>query len=104
GGGRARRRAGGGAQRQARPVLEEGLRLAVAGVRGGAVHGHDRAGQGAVRAAEAARQGPGRGGAAARAGRGPELEETGGGQGGPVRPVRDGRRDQRVAAQGRHGG
>ena len=42
--------------------------------------------------------------AAARARRRPGDRQADGGQGRPVRPVRDRRRDQRVAAQGRRGG
>ena len=62
-------------------------------------------GQGAVRPAEDPRpphrrRGP----AAARARRGPGHRQADGDQGRPVRPVRDRRGDQRVAAQGRRGG
>ena len=65
----------------------------------------DRGGE-AVRPAQAARP-PGRRGrgpAAARARRGPRVGQADGDQGRPVGAVRDRRRDQRLAPQGRRGG
>ena len=64
-----------------------------------------RPGEGAARRAQAARPRPrGRGAAAARAGQRPGVGQADGDQGRPVRPVRDRRRVQRHAAQGRRGG
>ena len=101
---RTGRRAGHRAERPVRAVREEGHGQPVAGVGGPAVHPDPGRGQGAVRPA----QGPRpphrrRGSAAARARRGPGHRQADGDQGRPVRPLRDRRRDQRVAAQGRRG-
>ena len=102
---RAGRRAGDRAERPVRAVREEGLGQPVAGVGGPAVHPDPGRGQGAVRPAQAPRPPHRRGGpAAARARRGPGHRQADGDQGRQVRPLRDRRRDQRVAAQGRRGG
>ena len=103
--GRARRRARHRAERPVRPLRQEGHRQPLAGVRGPAVHADPGRGQGDVRPAQAARpRCPRDGPAAARARRGPRHRQADGDQGRPVRPVRDRRRDQRLAAQGRRGG
>src|SRR6478609_8988414 len=99
------RRAGHRAERPVRAVREEGHGQPVARVRGAAVHADPGRGQGAVRPAEDPRpphrrRGP----AAARARPGPGHRQADGDQGRTVRPVRDRRGDQRVAAQGRRGG
>ncbi len=87
------------------PYVKKGDREPVAADRGGDVHRHPRPGEGAARGAQGARPGPRRrGAAAARARRRPGDRQADGDQGRPVRPLRDRRRDQRVAAQGRRGG
>ena len=103
---RAGRRAGHGAERPVRPVRQEGHRQPLAGARGAAVRHHPGRGEGTVRPAQGARPPDERRGgpAAARARRGPRVRQVHGDQGRPLGAVRDRRRDQRVAAQGRHGG
>ena len=87
---RARRRAGHRAERPVRAVRQARHREQVAGDRRGHVHRHLRAGQGAAGAAQAPRPRAGRRrAAAARARPGPRERPADGGQGRPVRPVRD---------------
>ena len=87
---RSRRRAGHRAERPVRALRQARGREQVAGVRRGHVHCHLRAGQGAAGAAQGPRPRAGRRrAAAARARRGPRERPADGGQGRPVRPVRD---------------
>ena len=87
---RDRRRAGHRAERPLRAVRQARHREPVAGDRGGDVHRHLRAGDRAAGAAQGPRPGAGRGRAAAAGdGRGPRDRLADGGQGRPVRPVRD---------------
>ena len=90
------------AERALRAVPEEGHGLAVAADRGADVRHHPRGSAEDLLRAEAA-WAPGRGAAAEGAGRGPGVRSAGGGEGGPLRSVRDRRRDERDAAQGRLG-
>ena len=84
-------------QRPLRPVRQARRRLPLAGERGQALHGHAGGGAGAAGRPEDP-PAPRRRAAAARDGRRPGHREADGDQGGPVRPVRDRRRVQRVAA------
>ncbi len=102
--GPARRRGRYRAERAVRALCEARYGQPLTGIRRADVHGHARRGDGAVRAAEDARpRGPRGHAAAAGAGRRLRERQADRAQGGPVRPVRDRRRDQRLAAQGRHG-
>ena len=89
------RRGDPGRERPLRPVHQAGQGDALARRRGAALHGHDRGGARAARAAEgAARPRPGE--AAAEGSRpGSRHRQADRRQGGPLRPVRHGRRDER---------
>jgi DNA topoisomerase-1 len=101
GGRRSRRRRGDhGAERPVRPLHQEGHRHPVDRDRGAALHDHPRRRRADLGRAEAPpradRQGP-----AARARARSRFGPPDRPQGRPLRPVRDRRRDQRLAAQGR---
>ena len=94
----AGRRRDPGRERALRPLHQEGHRDPVARKRGAAVHRHPRRGDGAARAAEGA-AGPRPGEAAAEGSRArPGFGEADRRQGRAIRPVRDGRRDEREPA------
>ncbi len=85
------------------PYVSQGKESRSLTERGGAVHGHPRAGAGAAGPAQAVRPACRRAEAAAQDARqGPGDRRRDGRQGGPLRPVRHRRRDQRQPAQGRH--
>ena len=90
-----RRRRGDGPERPLRPVRQEGHRIAVARERGAAVHDLARGRAGAAREAEGATRPRAGQAAAARARRRPGQQQAGGAQGGPFRPLRDRRGDER---------
>ncbi len=85
------------------PYLKKGSGLPIPGGRGSALHRDPGPGAGSVRPAQDQAGSGSRRGPAAGAGAGPGDGVGHRAQGGPVRAVRDGRDDQRVAAQGRHG-
>ncbi len=95
---RAGRRRDPGRERAVRALHQEGHGDPVARKRGAAVHRHGRRGDGAARAAEGA-AGPRPGEAAAEgSGARPGVREADRRQGRAIRPVRDGRRDEREPA------
>ena len=98
---RPRRRRDHRRQRPLRALHQAGQGHPQPRVRGAAVHRHPGRGAGPARPAQdAAGAGPRRCGAAARAGRRPGERRTDRGQGGPLRPLRHRRHDERVAPQG----
>ena len=91
-------------ERALRAVRQEGLGDALARVGGTAPHAHRRPGGGDSRPAEAAARARSAQAAAQGARARPGKRQAARRQGRPVRPVRDGRRDEREPAQGRRPG